>query len=80
MLKKIAIAPFLVLIYFYKIVLSPLLPSSCRFQPTCSSYFIEALKIHGLFKGFFLGIKRIVSCNPWGKNGYDPVPEKKCSH
>jgi putative membrane protein insertion efficiency factor len=80
MLKKIAIAPFLVIIYFYKIVLSPLLPSSCRFQPTCSSYFIEALKIHGLFKGFFLGIKRILSCNPWGKNGYDPVPEKKCSH
>ncbi|MFZ4680237.1 MAG: membrane protein insertion efficiency factor YidD [Flavobacterium sp.] len=80
MLKKIAIAPFLVLIYFYKIVLSPLLPSSCRFQPTCSSYFIEALKIHGLFKGFFLGIKRILSCNPWGKNGYDPVPDKKCSH
>jgi putative membrane protein insertion efficiency factor len=80
MLKKIAIAPFLVLIYFYKIVLSPLLPSSCRFQPTCSSYFIEALKIHGIFKGFYLGIKRILSCNPWGKNGYDPVPEKKCSH
>jgi putative membrane protein insertion efficiency factor len=80
MFKKIAIAPFLVLIYFYKIVLSPLLPSSCRFQPTCSSYFIEALKIHGLFRGSYLGLKRIVSCNPWGKNGYDPVPEKKCSH
>lgn len=80
MLKKIAIAPFLVLIYFYKIVLSPLLPSTCRFQPTCSSYFIEALKIHGPFKGTYLGINRILRCHPWGKNGYDPVPEKKCEH
>ena len=80
MLKKIAIAPLLVLIYFYKIVLSPLIPSSCRFQPTCSSYFIEALKIHGPFRGTYLGLKRIVSCHPWGRNGYDPVPEKKCSH
>jgi putative membrane protein insertion efficiency factor len=80
MLKKILIAPILVLIYFYKIVLSPLMPSSCRFQPTCSSYFIEALKIHGPFKGTYLGINRISRCHPWGKNGYDPVPEKKCSH
>ena len=80
MLKKIAIAPLLVLIYIYKLVLSPLLPSSCRFQPTCSSYFIEALKIHGPFKGTYLGTKRILSCHPWGKSGYDPVPEKKSSH
>ncbi|WP_396159615.1 membrane protein insertion efficiency factor YidD [Flavobacterium sp.] len=79
MLKKILIAPFLVLIYIYKIVLSPLIPSSCRFQPTCSSYFIEALKIHGPFKGTYLGVNRIIRCHPWGKNGYDPVPEKKCS-
>lgn len=80
MLKKIAIAPLLVLIYIYKAVLSPLLPSSCRFQPTCSSYFVEALKIHGPFKGTYLGVHRILRCYPWGKNGYDPVPEKKCSH
>ena len=80
MFKKIAIAPLLVLIYFYKIVLSPLMPSSCRFQPTCSSYFVEALKIHGPFKGTYLGVHRILRCHPWGKNGYDPVPEKKCSH
>ena len=76
MFKKIIIAPFLSLIYLYKIVLSPLLHASCRFQPTCSSYFIEALKTYGLFKGFYLGIKRILSCNPWGKNGYDPLPRK----
>ncbi len=80
MLKKIAIAPFLVLIYLYKIVLSPLTPQTCRFEPTCSSYFIAALKIHGPFKGTYLGVHRIFRCHPWGKTGYDPVPEKKCSH
>lgn len=80
MLKKIAIAPFLALIYFYKIVLSPILPANCRFHPTCSSYFIEALRVHGLVKGTYLGVKRILSCHPWGKSGYDPVPEKKCQH
>ncbi|MBP6557441.1 MAG: membrane protein insertion efficiency factor YidD [Flavobacterium sp.] len=80
MLQKILIAPLLFLIWFYKIVISPLMPATCRFQPTCSAYFIEALKKHGLFYGSYLGIKRIISCHPWGKSGYDPVPEKKCSH
>jgi len=75
-LKKIAIFPLVVFIYFYKIVISPIFPSSCRFQPTCSSYFIEALKVHGFFYGSYLGIKRIIRCHPWGKNGYDPVPKK----
>ena len=42
--------------------------------------FVEALKKHGVFQGSYLGIKRIMSCHPWGKSGYDPVPEKKCSH
>ncbi|WP_333878149.1 membrane protein insertion efficiency factor YidD [Flavobacterium sp.] len=80
MLKKIAIAPLLLVIWFYKIVLSPLWPATCRFQPTCSTYFIEALKVHGLFYGSYLGIRRIARCHPWGKSGYDPVPNKKCSH
>ncbi|WP_295338814.1 membrane protein insertion efficiency factor YidD [Flavobacterium sp.] len=80
MLRKILIAPLLLLIWFYKIVISPLFPATCRFHPTCSTYFIEALKIHGLFYGSYLGFKRILSCHPWGKSGYDPVPEKKCSH
>ncbi|WP_396147468.1 membrane protein insertion efficiency factor YidD [Flavobacterium sp.] len=79
-LNKILITPLLGLIYFYKQAISPFKPASCRFEPTCSSYFAEALKIHGLFKGSFLGTKRILSCNPWGKTGYDPVPEKKCNH
>ncbi|MBE0393420.1 hypothetical protein HNQ02_002056 [Flavobacterium sp. 7E] len=80
MLKKILIFPFLVLVRFYQLVISPLTPAACRFEPTCSTYMIQALKEHGLFYGGFLGLKRIVSCNPWGKTGYDPVPKKKCTH
>lgn len=51
--------------------------SKCRFYPTCSNYMIEAIETHGLLKGSFLGIKRILRCNPFGKSGYDPVPRKK---
>ncbi|WP_309609224.1 membrane protein insertion efficiency factor YidD [Flavobacterium sp.] len=74
MLKKILIFPFLFLVRFYQIIISPLLPATCRYSPTCSQYMVEALKKHGLFYGGFLGIKRILSCHPWGKSGYDPVP------
>lgn len=80
MVKKIIIFPLLLLIRFYQEAISPFTPSTCRFEPTCSSYFLEALKVHGLIKGSYLGIKRILSCHPWGKTGYDPVPEKKCTH
>jgi uncharacterized protein len=74
------ITPFVLLVRFYQNAISPFTPSSCRFEPTCSSYMIEALQKHGLFYGSYLGIKRILSCNPWGRTGYDPVPEKKCSN
>ena len=74
MLKKIIISPFIFLVRLYQVVISPLSPATCRFEPTCSSYTIEALKKHGLFKGGWLAIKRILSCHPWGKSGYDPVP------
>jgi uncharacterized protein len=74
MLKKIIISPLIFLVRLYQVVLSPLTPATCRFEPTCSSYTIEALKKHGLFKGGWLAIKRILSCHPWGKSGYDPVP------
>jgi len=75
-MKKILIAPFIFLVRVYQTLISPLTPATCRFQPTCSHYSIEALKKHGLFHGGRLAIKRILSCHPWGKNGYDPVPEK----
>jgi len=61
-------------IRFYQYAISPYLPPSCRYTPTCSSYGIEALKKYGPFKGGWLTIKRIASCNPWGGSGYDPVP------
>lgn len=79
-LSKILIFPFLLLVRLYQLVLSPLMPATCRFDPTCSAYMIEALQVHGLFRGGYLGIKRILSCHPWGKTGYDPVPKKKCNH
>jgi hypothetical protein len=58
----------------YRAWISPFLPAACRFQPTCSQYAIEALKKHGPVKGFWLAFKRILSCHPWGRHGYDPVP------
>jgi putative membrane protein insertion efficiency factor len=73
-LKKILIFPFLFVVRFYQIVISPLTPATCRFTPTCSHYTAEALQKHGLFKGGYLGVKRILSCHPWGRSGYDPVP------
>ena len=77
MLNKILIFPLVVLIKFYQNAISPWLGKNCRYEPTCSHYTLEALKVHGLFKGGFLGIKRIMSCHPWGSSGYDPVPPKK---
>jgi uncharacterized protein len=75
-MKKILIAPFIFLVKVYQILISPLIPATCRFQPTCSHYTIEALQKHGLLRGGRLALKRIFSCHPWGKSGYDPVPEK----
>ncbi|HMV15775.1 MAG TPA: membrane protein insertion efficiency factor YidD [Chitinophagales bacterium] len=74
-LKQILIFPFIALIKIYKYSISPLLgENKCRYQPSCSTYAIEALQKHGLFKGGYLAIKRILSCHPWGGSGYDPVP------
>ena len=77
MIKRILIFPFLLLIRFYQIAISPYTPASCRYTPTCSQYAIEALKVHGLFRGGWLAVKRISKCQPWGGSGYDPVPEKE---
>ena len=64
----------LIPIYFYRACISPMLPPSCRYTPTCSQYAIEAIKRHGPFRGTWLAIKRICRCHPWGGSGYDPVP------
>ena len=64
----------------YKCTLSPLLSllggpgSGCRFEPTCSAYFLEAVEIHGFACGSWLGLKRLARCQPWGGSGHDPVP------
>ncbi len=79
MRKKIkSIIEFIVLlpVYFYRLAISPLLPPSCRYTPTCSAYSIDAIKKHGAIKGIYLSTKRILSCNPFGGSGYDPVPEE----
>lgn len=61
-------------IKLYQYAISPMFGASCRYHPTCSAYSIEALKKHGPIKGFYLAVKRIFSCHPWGGHGYDPVP------
>ena len=72
-IKKILIFPLVVLVRAYKYLISPLLPMACRYEPTCSTYFIQALQKYGLLKGSYLGIKRILRCHPWGGHGYDPL-------
>lgn len=61
-------------IRLYKRFLSPLLPPSCRFTPSCSRYTVEAIQKHGALRGTLLGAWRILRCNPFGKGGHDPVP------
>lgn len=72
--SKIAVEGMSLPIHFYRYVISPLLPASCRHIPTCSEYSLQALKKHGMIKGSSLAANRIARCHPWGTRGYDPVP------
>ena len=72
MLRKLLILP----IRFYQSCISPMLPPACRFTPTCSQYAVEAITVHGPFRGLWLALRRIARCHPWGGSGYDPVPPK----
>jgi putative membrane protein insertion efficiency factor len=73
-LKKI-LSDFLIgILRFYQGAISPLLRASCRFTPTCSEYGVQAIRKHGPLKGFYLTVKRLMRCHPWGGHGYDPVP------
>ena len=73
--KEILALPFIGLIRFYQLAISPWIGSNCRFQPTCSQYGIQALQTHGPIKGIWLTAKRMSKCHPWGGSGYDPVPK-----
>lgn len=68
-MKQIAI----LLLRSYKYAISPLLPPSCRFSPTCSEYAIEAIAKYGFWKGMALGVRRLLRCHPFSEGGYDPV-------
>jgi len=72
-MKRVLIA----ILRFYKRNISPLLPNACIYTPTCSEYAMEAIRLHGVFKGTGLAIWRLLRCNPFMKGGYDPVPEPK---
>lgn len=72
-LKKGLVVMLTGMVRFYQLFISPLSPPSCRYQPTCSHYMIEAIRKHGPIKGTWMGIKRISRCHPWGGSGYDPV-------
>ncbi len=73
-IERAVVLVLLGLIRLYQWTLSPFVGRSCRFQPTCSRYFAEALRVHGLFRGFALGVRRLGRCHPLGGHGYDPVP------
>lgn len=70
-MKKLLIG----LIHSYQRFISPIFPPTCRYYPTCSTYMIDAIKMHGIFLGLLMGMARIIRCNPFIKGGVDPVPE-----
>lgn len=69
----------LIPVYVYRKVISPIMPPVCRFYPSCSAYAVEALTVHGAFKGSWLTIGRLLRCGPWHRGGFDPVPPRRGS-
>jgi hypothetical protein len=72
--KTLLVQPLLWLIRGYQVAISPLLGPRCRFYPSCSEYSMESLRRHGVLRGLWLTVRRIVRCHPWHPGGYDPVP------
>jgi putative membrane protein insertion efficiency factor len=75
LLRRVLVAPAVLLIRIYRSAVSPLLPPACRFTPTCSVYFETALEKWGPLRGTWMGIRRILRCRPFSPGGYDPVPD-----
>jgi uncharacterized protein len=73
-LSSVAAKPLIYLVRGYQVAISPLLPPSCRYFPSCSSYAVEALEKHGAIRGSWLAARRILRCNPFRPGGFDPVP------
>jgi putative membrane protein insertion efficiency factor len=76
-INKIFSTLLFTIVKFYQWCISPVLPSACRYYPTCSHYMLEAIKTHGVVYGCWLGSKRFLKCNPFGSSGVDPVPESR---
>jgi putative membrane protein insertion efficiency factor len=74
--RGMAASAMMLLIRGYQLTLSALVGRTCRHLPTCSSYAMEAIELHGAWAGFWLGLFRIARCNPWGSSGFDPVPDQ----
>ncbi len=72
-LQKVLITPFVLLIRFYQLVISPWIGPKCRYTPTCSQYAIDALRKYGIKKGLWKALQRISRCHPWGGSGHDPA-------
>ncbi len=76
LLRRTAVAP----VRFYQLFISPVLPPSCRFHPTCSAYAVEAVLTHGVLQGCLLTLRRLARCHPWSPGGFDPVPPARPSN
>jgi putative membrane protein insertion efficiency factor len=75
--ERVAVAAILLMLRAYKLVLSPVFTGSCRFTPSCSDYMAEAIRVHGLWSGIWLGVRRVARCRPFGGHGLDPVPARR---